>query len=171
MWRRFILATSYSTLHNDKPLLARVISSAFYLSHGIRRNVSLTIYLSDAGYKVVFLGDKLKHVHVDEQSLTGILKKIQTAVSREPKHVKVHDGVFVERSPSLSEHIDYLITHDGVLLEKSLHVCPEKLSLLLEHRIRLGVSAAKVRITSRPKPVDVTLAILNIKLDRLCGPL
>ncbi|QOJ78121.1 hypothetical protein IG193_04855 [Infirmifilum lucidum] len=158
-------------MYDDKPLLARVISSAFYLSHGIRRNVSLIIYLGDAGYKVVFLGDKLKHIHVDEQSLTGILKKIQIAVNRKPRHVKVHDGVFVEQSPSLTEHVDYLVTHEGAPLEKSLHTCPEKLSLVIEHGIKLSASAAKVRVTSRPKPVDVTLAILNIKLDRLCGPL
>ncbi|UNQ74379.1 hypothetical protein MOV14_05525 [Infirmifilum sp. NZ] len=135
----------------------------------MRRNVTLAIHLDNGDYLVTFLGEKLRHVHVDERSLLGLIKKIEVAVERGVKKSRLHDGVFLERTSTFEERVDYVVARNGSPLETALRGCPETLTVLIPHKLALTVGAPSITITALPKPVDVTIAILNIKLDRLCG--
>jgi len=107
-------------------------------------------------------------VHVDERSLLGIIKKLEVAVERGVKKSRLHDGIFLERTSTFEERVDYVVARNGSPLEITLRRCPETLTVLILHKLTLTVSAPSIIITALPKPVDVTIAILNIKLDRLC---
>lgn len=171
MKRVFIVTLPASSLQEELPLLARVVRASFYLSHDIRRDVRLVLYFPDVGRRVVFSGEKLRHVHVDEHSLLGVLRKINTALKTSAPRHRVHYGVRVEEAPFLVEKPVFLVSERGLPLELAVRVrdaCRE-FSILLSHGARVEVRAEEVRVTTRPKPVDISIAITNMLLDRLCA--
>lgn len=116
-----------------------------------------------------FYGDRLKHVHVDEISLLGILKKIERNMGRSERQIKVHDGILLEKPQSPKLEADFIVENNGPLLEQVVPAVKASLSFFLPLTTPPMSPARGVRIraTSKPKPPDVTIAIVNIKLDRL----
>ena len=170
MRRRFVVPIRLVDLQVEKPLLARIISSSFYLSHGIRGDVVLYFYLMDHPKSVSFNGERLKHVHVDEASLVGILQKIERNIKTGSKKERIHDGVTIEDTPSLGEKTTLLVSNQGIPLERIASRTINDFTYLIPLNNSWRISPdkfTKIRVTYRPKPADVTIAILNIKLDRL----
>ncbi|MEM1516992.1 MAG: hypothetical protein QXD46_00115 [Thermofilum sp.] len=170
--REFILVTGEATLA-DEPFFSRLLNAAFFLSHGIRKDVILRVLIQDCGVLISFVGDKLKHLHIDEQSMAGVLRKVERTALLPPRRpVSVHYGVIVEPSARLNicGGRYYLVSRRGRWLHDVLKRC-ENLRFVIgeEARVRCGGSAQNVKVTVFPKPVDTTLAILNIELDRICG--
>ncbi len=143
----------------DAPLFARIVSSSFYLSHDIRRNVELAIILLEERAAVRLQGPRLRHVHVDEASLTGIYRKAVRGV-REGVKRSVHWGVKVEPlRRGFKPPTGYTPSPRGAPLTRD--TCKPPLRFLI------GCRGEPLRITARPKPADVTISLLNIALDRL----
>lgn len=171
--REFIFVANKAVL-SDIPLLSRVLNAAFFLSHDIRRDVVLRILIQDTWVLVTFLGAKLRHVHVDEQSVSGVLRKtVRAAASPPARPLSVHSGVLVERLNRAKLPVSekcYLASSKGAWLPSVIDSCAYMCFVLSE-----GLSAdyeremPLVRVTAFPKPVDTTLVILNIELDRICS--
>ncbi|MGC9107079.1 MAG: hypothetical protein ACP5IE_02670 [Infirmifilum sp.] len=170
MKRRFIVVMGSQDLSSRRPLLARIISSSFYLSHGIRRDVTLEFYLWDAKRRIVFQGGSLKHVHVDEASLIGIIRKIEARIPIASRKIKIHDGITLEGSVEFGDEPGFIIDEHGTPLElviskitgSPVFIIP--LHNTLPNDVREN---QRVKVTSKPKQPDVVMAILNMKLDRL----
>lgn len=169
--REFILVTTEATLA-DLSLLSRIINAAFFLSHGIRRDVTLRILVHDRGVLISFVGSKLKQLHIDEQSMVGVLRKA-TRAALAPAHraASVHHGVLVEPAarPGICSGRYYLVSQRGQWLQEVVKQCEHlRFAILEEAGIKCEGDFRSVRVTALPKPVDTTLAILNIELDRIC---
>lgn len=156
----------------DKPLLARIITSAFFLSHDIRRDVALRLIYPESRIRISLLGARLRHIHVDEQSLSGVLRRIERAALSPPQRVlSPHPGVLVEP-------INRLIVSDACLLVDTRapwlsrsHVdCNYSCFVISAGSSPENASSMRrVRVTAFPKPVDTILIVLNIELDRICS--
>lgn len=170
--REFIVVADEAIL-TDIPLLSRLLNAAFFLSHDIRKNVTLRILLWNRRVLISFVGAKLRHLHVDEQSMSGILRKVaRTALLPPLRPTSVHYGILVESSSWLKICGEkyYFVSPRGQWLSSAIKQC-DNLRFVLSEKVDIcrGERMHYVRVTVLPKPVDTTLAILNIELDRLCG--
>lgn len=169
--REYIVFLAGQTLE-DKPLLSRIISSAFFLSHDIRRDVVLRLVYPEFHARVSLLGARLRHIHVDEQSLSGVLKRIERALrSSAQRVVSPHSGVLVE---PMARHVVggdcLLVDARAPWLGRELVNCDYSCFVICAGSSPENASfLRRVRVTALPKPVDTTLVVLNLELDRMCG--
>ena len=60
-------------------VLARAISSALFLSHGVREDTTITLHLMGGPgvpRRIRFNGAKVKGLHVDERAIAGRIRSI-----------------------------------------------------------------------------------------------
>uniref|UniRef100_A0A7C1PD26 tRNA (pseudouridine(54)-N(1))-methyltransferase n=1 Tax=Thermofilum pendens TaxID=2269 RepID=A0A7C1PD26_THEPE len=156
----------------DKPLLSRIITSAFFLSHDIRRDVVLRLVYPEFRVRVSLLGARLRHVHVDEQSLSGVLRRAERAARGAlQRAVSPHPGVLVEpvTRPVVSSEC-LLVDARAPWLSRELVDCNYSCFVISAGSSPENApSLRRVRVTAFPKPADTTLVVLNIELDRICG--
>ena len=81
-------------------VLARAISSALFLSHGIRENTTITIHLMGGPgvpRRIRFYGSTIKGLHVDERAIAG---RIRTVISDPvpPRGLWIKHGSGIEHS-------------------------------------------------------------------------
>jgi len=79
------------------PVFSRCISSSFMISHGLRENVLLFFYFLSEKTIIRFLGNRLRQIRPDEQSLYGIIKKIIRFVESDRKKGRLHTGILAYR--------------------------------------------------------------------------
>lgn len=172
MTREFVVVLTREDSLEDAPLFARMVNAAFFLSHDIRRDVILRVVLESRGVVISFVGAKLRHIHVDEQSMLGVVRKIFRVCSTPPsRSVSVHSGVLVEPLSRVRLSLDrcYFVSVQGPWLSEALEECGDVCFVLAEEAHKYAEGARRVRVTASPKPVDTTLVVLNIEIDRLCG--
>lgn len=73
-------------------VLCRAVGAAFFLSHGIRRDVETVLSIQDA-VQIRLIGDRVRYLNPDERSTAALL---QQALRRaEPEEVESSPGIFV----------------------------------------------------------------------------
>ncbi|RLE66193.1 MAG: hypothetical protein DRJ47_03035 [Thermoprotei archaeon] len=93
-----VLIPCLTSLQSSIPLFSRVIVYTFLISHNIRRDTNLTLYLMKEHTIIVFHGSKLKRIYPDERSLSGVYRKIIRFIKNR-KSGSPHTGIYVsERS-------------------------------------------------------------------------
>jgi len=140
-------------------LFARLVSSSFYLSHDIRRDVVLSLVFLEEGLAIRLVGGKLRHVHVDEQSLSGIYRKAVSAMERGARR-RVHWGIYVSEAKRELKASGYrVVTGKG---------CSGSLEVPQPHTFYFscGHGREEVCLSPRQRPVDAAIAVLNVALDR-----
>jgi tRNA (pseudouridine54-N1)-methyltransferase len=77
-------------------ILCRAVTSAFVLSHGIRKDVSVYLVLlgGEAAKTIQLRGDTLRHLNPDERTTAALLKKA-LAVPASPQWIMSTSGIFV----------------------------------------------------------------------------
>lgn len=156
----------------DRPLLSRIITSTFFLSHDIRRNVVLRLVYPESRIRISLLGARLRHIHVDEQSLSGVLRRIERAAHPPPhRGVSPHPGVLVGPVDKLVvSDACFLVDTRAPWLSRGLVDCNYSCFVISAGSNPENASSLRrVRVTALLKPVDTTLVVLNIELDRMCG--
>ncbi|ABL77869.1 RNA methyltransferase [Thermofilum pendens] len=176
MRRVFNVVIPRSRFVDDVPLVCRVVTSAIFLSHDIRRDVTLRFVMPDAGLSVSFLSSRLRHVHVDEQSFAGLHRRIVRAmweVESEGGARHPHSGISVERiAGNVEEQFggSFLVSSDGELLADVLRRLGEvrEISLVFSAGFQVRVPR-RVRVSVERKNLDVLIVIANIEIDNYLG--
>jgi len=88
-------------LRDSLPLLTATVSAALLVSHGVRRDAALHMWFGGDSSCLTFLGERVKQLRPDEQSLGGVLRKARLRLERlgGPRRPRsVHPGVLVSRA-------------------------------------------------------------------------
>ncbi len=86
-------------------IILRCIPAAFFLSHSLRLNTYLLLYFWRENKGALFITNRLKNIRVDEQSLSGVFRRIARAVrSNRVRISSVHTGVIVAKK-KLEEYL------------------------------------------------------------------
>lgn len=123
MRRRFVVVVrEVKDLIDCAPLLARCVSAAVMLSHGLRSDSDLVLATPN-GFSAHFITSKLRNVRPDEASLTGILRKAVRAY-KEGRTRSAHWGVVVSTTP-LDQYLapvprKFLCASVGIGMEEAL---------------------------------------------------
>lgn len=168
MKRRFVVLMPFDVFRSDVSQVKRIVVSALFTSHDIRRDVVLVFLLHDIDVKVTVLGEKAKHVHVDEASYMGIHRRILSAV----EEVKAggqkkfpHWGFTVEKAKGDARDLQgYLVSTRGRDILEVLRSGIEDITLVFSEKRDLH-GLESVRISRGKKPVDVLIALANIWID------
>jgi len=101
--------------------VAKCITNALLISHGIRRDTILSLYFLSDNIHVNIYGNRVRHIRPDEQSLRGIIRKIYRASMRRGSFTKIHEGIFMERETLLRRIKGYDVVtihyHKGIDIE------------------------------------------------------
>jgi len=88
-------------LRDMLPLLTATVSAALLVSHGVRRDAALHMWFGGDSSCLTFLGERVRQLRPDEQSLGGVLKKARLRLERPgglQRSRSVHPGVLVSRA-------------------------------------------------------------------------
>ena len=125
-----LLLDNSSDLVEHLGIVARCVSAALLLSHGIRKDATFRLYLREEGLVASFEGSRLRGVRADEQSLGGIIRKIYREAMRgisRPRNV--HYGVALARSG----------------LDKMLRGAPGSRAYYVDHRRGIDLRRIELR--------------------------
>ena len=174
--RRFVLLIdSVGTALGEMPLLARCVSSALMVSHGLRRDSELYMLVRGRG-ALVLRAEALRRVHPDEHSLQGVLSKGLNALDR-GRRGPVHSGVYVRDlglGAVVEKGSDLIYVHDrgrplparGFKSVRLVAVAPlrgygpEDLSELRD------LGGEPVRVSVKNVSPDVAFVLVNYEMDR-----
>lgn len=174
MKRRFVvLASSIEEMQHAIPHLARCVSAALMVSHGLRRDADLLLHSLNDGFTVHLVTEQLRGVRPDEASTLGILAKAfraAGALGDRPK--SVHSGVIACRR-SLRTYFAqfparFLCSSQGLDLKSALSSCQATLFIVpLSPGLHVeGVERLKCPVDDLLP--DQIISLLNIYLDRCC---
>jgi len=98
-------------------VLCRAIGAALFLSHGLRRDVEVSLLLQGR-IQIRILGARVRHLNPDERSTAALIKHALERVGDE--EVESTPGVYVSRSdlPSVLDRLYQLGAHPIVLHEE-----------------------------------------------------
>ncbi len=159
-------------------ILCRCVNSAFFLSHDIRRDVTLWLVLlggPDPQVMIRFVGDRLKHLNPDERNIATLIKKALDRKSEDGREVESTPGIYVKRGDlkdTLEGAGELIYLHeDGVDISDMefsdpTFVLGDHLGLSEEYEgvlERLG--AKKVSIGPRSLHADHCIIITHNRLD------
>jgi len=167
--RKFVVVMPFDVFKEDASLVKRIVVSAMFTSHDIRRDVSLVFILHGINVKVSVSGEKAKHIHVDEPSYMGIHRRVVSAVEEaKASGLKKfpHWGFVVEKVKNTGAEMGggYLVATRGKEITEVLRSIEDEITLIFSHSVHVdGVES--VKISSLKKPVDVLIALANILLD------
>ena len=186
--RRFLIighkaAVSPEFSLNDLPgaagridVLCRSVGAAFFLSHGIRRDVEVTLLLQDK-IRVRLLGERLKHLNPDERSTAALIKHALEKLGED--EVESTPGIYI--SPGdLSATLDRVYQlggHPVVLHENgnSFHApsIPADPTFVLSDHMdfsddeeRLLADLPHISLGERAMHASQCITIVNYLLDR-----
>jgi len=142
-----------------QPVFSKIVSSAFFLSHDIRRDVELNIVFFEEGVAARFIGSRLRHIHVDEASLRGVYRKLRLAVERGGG--SPHWGVYVTPLRKLSRMHGYVPSTKGV------EVREVRCGTTCLFTLGCPWGGVEVKVSVKPRPIDAYIALVNILLDRI----
>lgn len=155
--------------------ISKIISSSFFLSHDIRREVDLVMIIEGEKIVIKFAGARIRHIHVDENSLTGIIKKIKRYLAKGKRRGSPHTGITIQtysRIESIIPSHSYVEDAKGVYIEKIRErVLKERdfSIIFIENKYynpKIIHRYKPVKITLLEKTVGTKIAVLNIILDR-----
>ncbi|RLE51554.1 MAG: hypothetical protein DRJ33_05715 [Candidatus Methanomethylicota archaeon] len=158
----------------NRGLLSRSISASLLLSHSVRSDVKLEVFIDDV--RISFVSQKMRNIRPDEQSLLGVINKAVRIAGSKPR--KVFEGVYVRHEDIASfaasiKHGDKLFYDDleGSLLNIHEVRTPFSIVFTLSEPIKLRDLLSKqgfkrVKLGSSKLHVDQVIAVLNILLDR-----
>ena len=173
MKRHFIIA--YSSLNDMLFKIGDVISqinAALLLSHGIRRNVEITIILVKEWAEIRIVGRYIKNYRPDFESASGLLRR--TLVKGECKGIsfrRIHYN-----KVNVGSDIVIVINRRGLkvnyILNTIKHKVKDKITILLPEAIKF-ISTSKrsevyyVNIDENLYTNDQIITVLNILLDNI----
>ncbi len=176
MKRRFIVvAKSLEELTSKAPLLARCVSAALMVSHGLRKDADLVLAVA-GGPSIHFATQKLRSVSPDESSLLGVLGKA-LRLCREPGRLPqaAHPGVVV--TPRGVKHYvcgfqrKFLVSTTGTDPRSALQRVGDSAVFLLplsEKAVNCeGLDATRLGLPIDELWLDHVIALINIMLDRI----
>jgi len=175
MKRRFIVvASSLEELASQTPLLARCVSAALMVSHGLRRDSDLVLAVA-GGPSIHFLAQRLRSVSPDEGSLLGVLGKA-LRLCREPGRLPqtAHYGVIV--APQGVEHYvlgfqhKFLLSTSGADPRSALQRASGSAAFIAPLSGEVegeGWGAVELKLPIDKLWPDQAIALINITLDRL----
>ena len=175
MKRKFYVIFSELNSLDNFGYISKIISSSFFLSHDIRREVELVIIIEEEKLAIKFVGTKIRHIHVDESSLSGIIKKIKNHIIKGRRKGSPHTGITIQSYNKIESIIpskSYIEDRKGIYIEKIReNVLKEKefSIILLENKKKFPNIMHKfkpVRVTLLEKTISTKITILNIILDR-----
>jgi len=176
MKRRFIVvAGDLEELASQIALLARCVSAALMISHGLRRDSDLVLAVA-GGPSIHFVTQKLRNVLPDEGSLLGVLEKA-LRLCREARRLPqtAHSGVVA--TPHGVEHYvagfryKFFLSTSGADPRSALQRVSDAAVFLLplseEATSNEGWDAIKFKLPIGELWPDQVIALINIILDRL----
>jgi tRNA (pseudouridine54-N1)-methyltransferase len=90
-------------------VLCRAIGASLFLSHGMRRDVEISLLLQDAVH-VRISGERVKRLNPDERSTAGLIQRALKALTEE--EVQSTPGIFVARR-TLGQVVDGFLREDA----------------------------------------------------------
>ena len=131
-------------------MVGRIVNSAFWLSHDIRRNVKL--HLIWPNIYIRFEGNRMRKVSPDERNIAIFIKKAKENLRN--YEYEFHPGIFVGKK-TLKEVLDslndkiYLLTEDGKEIKFS-----EGAFILGDHK---GFKNEDLKIIEKYNPTKISL--------------
>jgi len=156
-------------------VLCRAVSSSLFLSHGMRRDVEVTlIFLGppEPPVTVMFSGENVRYLNPDERSAGSLLKKALT-LPRGDEFRESTKGIFVRRGGLkrlLTEHPFAVLDEEGKDVRK-VAMLPENY-LLSDHlnftdeEIKLVSGCPKFSVGPLPLHVDHAITLMLNEHDR-----
>jgi len=174
--RRFIVvAQTTEEMMASLHVLARCVSAALMISHGLRPDTDLLFHSLRDGFTVHFVTQRLRCVRPDEASILGILSKAYRAASTmggAPR--SVHHGVIVCRRDLRSYTTQFqhklLCGPCGLDLRQLPPRCSSMLFVVpLGDRVEVEVEGVeRLKVPSDLMP-DQVISLINVYLDRTWG--
>ncbi|MDY6965612.1 MAG: tRNA (pseudouridine(54)-N(1))-methyltransferase TrmY [Halobacteriota archaeon] len=161
-------------------ILCRCVNSAFFLSHDIRRDVTLWLILlggPDPPITIRFEGERLKHLNPDERNIASLIKKALDRKGEEGVEVESTPGIFVRRGDlkdALSDEGDiFYLREDGIDItkmdlefEEPTFVLGDHLGLSIEYEELLkSLGAEKVCVGPVSLHADHCIIVVHNRLD------
>ncbi|MDY6930901.1 MAG: tRNA (pseudouridine(54)-N(1))-methyltransferase TrmY [Halobacteriota archaeon] len=159
-------------------ILCRCVNSAFFLSHDIRRDVTLHLVLlggPDPDLVIRLVGDKLRHLNPDERNIATLIKKALDRKSEDGREIESTPGIYVRRGGLKdalcgAEEIFYLhedgVDISGLKCKDPTFVLGDHLGLSEEYEALLDLlGAEKVSIGPRSLHADHCIIITHNRLD------
>ena len=157
----------------DEIKIPSLITASFFLSHDIRRDVNLYLVFASEKIAVKFTGEKIGHIHVDERSLLGVLKKIRKSLMQGKKAGSPHSGITLQKYDKIGSFLPskaYLDSDYGTPIEalKKQILTQREISIIFRENIDLKLprSFPRIKTASKGKRTSAKIAITNIVIDR-----
>lgn len=103
--------------------VARVVSTAFTISNGLRRDVELTILFvaepPPAARKIVVRGDRVRYLNPDERSTAALLKNALQRSARSPEALEASPGITVGATNPLGDLERFARSPDTIWLRET----------------------------------------------------
>ncbi len=104
-----ILDDTFNEVFNNKFfIISSLVSNALLISHDVRKDSALHIYFLKDGIYVTLLGNRIRQIRPDEQSLKGIFRKVTSIDLSVRSFAHIHTGVIV-RKEDLSSAMKHFI--------------------------------------------------------------
>jgi len=172
--RRFIvLADTLDEMQRAAPLLARCVSAALMISHGLRTDADLLFHSLKDGFTMHFVADRLRGVRPDEASVLGIITKaFRAACTVGDRPRSVHSGVLICKR-SLNAFLaqfsaKYLCSSRGLDLRYVQTSYRDLLFIVPLHHEPHIEGVALLRCFTDVLLPDQVISLLNLYLDRCC---
>ncbi|MDY6864828.1 MAG: tRNA (pseudouridine(54)-N(1))-methyltransferase TrmY [Halobacteriota archaeon] len=159
-------------------ILCRCVNSAFFLSHDIRRDVTLHLVLlggPDPDLVIRLVGDRLRHLNPDERNIATLIKKALDRKSEDGREIESTPGIYVRRGgleDALCGAEEVLYLHEGgediscLKFRDPTFVLGDHLGLSEEYEAFLEhIGARKVSIGPRSLHADHCIIITHNRLD------
>lgn len=128
-------------------LMARCVSSALWLSHKVRKDTNIHLFLSRNKKLITFYGGRIKRISPDERNIASWLRKSLQKEGKIQSGIETEETDFQKLLEKFSEKKLYLLTEEGkdirktrpkenpiFLLGDHLDLPPEILELARKHK-------------------------------------
>ena len=174
--RRFFILYSLNLedFRRHLPIVMRSITAALMISHGLRLDSHLTLYIEGENHAISFYPDKMRRISPDESSMSGVLRKALRMDITNSK--SVHPGVIVSKKDikeilrnrsnilfSDKKGVDIRLIRIGaeITILIPLTVMSKGVLEVLKER-----KATPVRISKKMCNADALITIVNNEIDR-----